>query len=122
MRQVPSAPCSRAPGASAELPAGDATRVAVDSGALVRADAASGLAHLIDATGTAFAVPGADADVLGRLGYATSDVAQVSAAWLQVPTGRGRALNRRGGRVEPGRRPPTPVLAECPAGGRRAEP
>jgi type VII secretion-associated serine protease mycosin/type VII secretion protein EccB len=75
--------------ASAELPpTGDAVHVAVDSGALVRTGAAGGLVHLVDATGTSFAVPGADPDILGRLGYSADDVTAVSTAWLQfLPAG-----------------------------------
>ena len=72
----------------ARLPGPDEVRVAVDAGALVRTGAEGDLAHLIDATGTAFAIPGADADILGRLGYEPADVKAVSTAWLQfLPAG-----------------------------------
>lgn len=72
----------------AQLPDPDEVRVAVDAGALVRTGADDGLAHLIDPTGTAFAIPGADDDILGRLGYSAEDVSLVSTAWLQfLPAG-----------------------------------
>lgn len=100
--------------ATAELPTGDAIRVELDSGALIRADAAAGLAHLIDATGTAFAIPGADADVLGRLGYATTDVSLVSAAWLQfLPAGPALTVDAAGSSPAA---TSDAVLAECRPG------
>lgn len=75
--------------APADLPAeGDSVEVSVDSGALIRAGADGGLVHLIDATGTAFAVPGADEEILGRLGFESDDVTEVAATWLQfLPAG-----------------------------------
>lgn len=77
-----------APPADAELPEPDEVRIAVDAGALIRTGGSGGPAHLIDATGTAFAIPGADAEILARLGYAESDVSAVAASWLQfLPAG-----------------------------------
>jgi type VII secretion-associated serine protease mycosin/type VII secretion protein EccB len=74
--------------AGAELPGAGEVRVEVDAGALVRTGADGGPAHLVDATGTAFSIPGADSDILGRLGYEPADVSAVSTAWLQfLPAG-----------------------------------
>ena len=54
------------------------------AGALVRAwgGGDGGPVHLLDETGTVYAVPGGDEEVLGRLGYALEDVATVPAGWL----------------------------------------
>ncbi len=73
-----------------ELPAAGEVRVAVGAGGLVTASdtEGSGVVHLIDETGTSFAIPGADGALLQRLGYGTEDVTAVSGAWLQfLPTG-----------------------------------
>ncbi|AEE45097.1 type VII secretion protein EccB [Cellulomonas fimi] len=60
-------------------------------GALVRgagADGAAGETWFVDETGTAFALPGADAEVLARLGYKPEDVRRVAPAWVGLlPTG-----------------------------------
>ena len=100
--------------ATAELPDGDATRVAIGAGALVRSGTGAGLVHLIDATGTSYAVPGADEDILGRLGYDEDDVSEISAGWLQfLPAGPELTVEAAGS---------TPaaavdaVLAECRPG------
>jgi len=66
--------------------------VAVDGGALVRAGGegaqGSGMVYLIDETGTAFPVPGANADIIAQLGYTLDDVKRVPEAWVQfMPTG-----------------------------------
>ena len=66
--------------------------VAVDGGALVRAGGegaqGSGMVYLIDETGTAFPVPGANADIIAQLGYTLDDVERVPEAWVQfMPTG-----------------------------------
>jgi len=66
--------------------------VAVDGGALVRAGGegaqGSGMVYLIDETGTAFPVPGANADIVAQLGYTLDDVKRVPEAWVQfMPTG-----------------------------------
>ena len=54
---------------------------------LVRAVAAgttdSGPVYAIDQTATAYAIPGASADLLARLGYRTTDVTAVPAAWVE---------------------------------------
>ena len=61
-------------------PAGGALVVPVSGGA-----AAQGTVQLIDATGTAFPVPGATTgDVLSRLGYLPEDVTAVPQAWLSL--------------------------------------
>lgn len=71
-------------------PADGVSEVRVDpgAGALVRpvagTVAAGGVLQLVDHTGTAFALPGADADVLARLGYAVEDVTAVPQAWLAL--------------------------------------
>jgi type VII secretion protein EccB len=61
--------------------------VAVGGGALVRVGGSTasdaGLVYLVDESGTAYPVPGADADIVGRLGYDIDDVALLPAAWLQ---------------------------------------
>jgi type VII secretion protein EccB len=43
----------------------------------------SSLVYLIDESGTSYAVPAATEDVLARLGYEPSDLAQVGPGWLQ---------------------------------------
>lgn len=70
--------------------AGTVARVQPSAGALVRPSSggALGPVQVIDQTGTAFAVPEADAEVLARLGFAPEDVTTVPAAWLRlVPSG-----------------------------------
>jgi type VII secretion protein EccB len=66
-------------------------RVEPGSGALVRgagAEGAAGETWFVDETGTAFALPGADEEVLARLGYASDDVRLVPPAWVALlPTG-----------------------------------
>jgi type VII secretion-associated serine protease mycosin/type VII secretion protein EccB len=53
------------------------------SGALVLVGGVgAGIVYLIDESATAYPVPGADNDVLARLGYAPTDLANVSSAWL----------------------------------------
>lgn len=76
--------------ADVELPTAGEVSVAVGAGALVTATDAegAGVVHLVDETGTSFAIPGADGDLLGRLGYSSDDVSSVSGAWLQfLPAG-----------------------------------
>ncbi len=68
-----------------------AVSVAVDGGALVRAArsgaGAIGMLYLIDATGTAFAIPDGDG-AAAQLGYAPEDIVAVPEAWIQfIPTG-----------------------------------
>jgi type VII secretion protein EccB len=61
--------------------------VGVGGGALIRvggSDATDpGLVYLVDESGTAYPVPGADEDIVGRLGYDLDDVALVPGSWLQ---------------------------------------
>lgn len=62
-------------------------RVTPGSGALVYAGAGADSARmltLVDATGTAYALPGATADTVARLGYTTKDVGRVDAAWTSL--------------------------------------
>lgn len=74
-----------------ELPDDRSTpTVSVGTGALVRVggtDGGAGLNMLIDASGTAFAIPdagGEDDDVIARLGYTTDDdLGAASNAWMQ---------------------------------------
>ena len=67
-----------------------AAQVRVDPGAgalvlpVAGSTSAVGVIQLVDHTGTAFALPGADADVLGRLGYTMEDVTAVPQAWLAL--------------------------------------
>lgn len=81
------------PRTAGELDATDGgVSVSVGSGALVRvggtAGTDSGLLYLIDESGTAFPVPGADSDIIGRLGFAGKDVAAVPQSWIQfLPVG-----------------------------------
>jgi type VII secretion protein EccB len=61
--------------------------VDVGGGALVRvggSDASdAGLVYLVDEAGTAYPVPGADSDIIGRLGYDPKDVDLLPGSWLQ---------------------------------------
>ncbi|WP_052226743.1 type VII secretion protein EccB [Microbacterium mangrovi] len=62
--------------------------VAAGHGALVRAggrgDQASGMVTLIDATGTAYGMPGATTETIKRLGYAKRDVGTAPSAWTAL--------------------------------------
>jgi type VII secretion protein EccB len=76
--------------AEAETEAG--VQVAPSHGALVRAggrgDQSTGIVTLIDATGTAYPLPGATEETVARLGYAADDVGSVSDGWTALlPTG-----------------------------------
>lgn len=65
--------------------------VPVGGGALVRpttGSSAIGPVLLVDDTGTAYPIPQADTETLGRLGYTAKDIATVPAAWTRLfPTG-----------------------------------
>jgi len=66
--------------------------VSPGGGALVRVGGSSasgaGLVYLVDESGTAYPVPGADSDLIGRLGYKNRDVDLLPQAWLQfLPAG-----------------------------------
>lgn len=71
-------------GEAAEAPG---VQVALRSGALVAAggagDQGTRFLQLIDESGTAFALPDADDEILARLGYARTDVTTATSAWLQ---------------------------------------
>jgi type VII secretion protein EccB len=71
----------------ASFPSGAGVHAA--AGAIVRTGAKkSGETYLVDKTGTAFAVPGATAEIVGRLGYTESDVTEVSQGWIDfLPSG-----------------------------------
>ncbi|WP_053387159.1 type VII secretion protein EccB [Leucobacter japonicus] len=73
--------------------------VAADGGALVRGGSAGPLT-LIDASGTAYAVPGDVATGVTRLGYADTDVAVVPATWIQLLTA-GPALTAEAASASP---------------------
>ncbi len=70
----------------AEASAG--VRVEAGHGALVRAGGrgtqAASLLTLIDATGTAYALPGATAETVKRLGYTTGDIGTADQAWIAL--------------------------------------
>jgi hypothetical protein len=57
--------------------------VETTKGALVRAGT-GGNVHLIDESGTAFPVPTANGEILGRLGFTPKDVTVVPPAWLHL--------------------------------------
>jgi type VII secretion protein EccB len=64
--------------------------VAPNGGALIRTGGSgtAGLVYLIDESGTAFPVPGANEDIIGRLGYSMKDILRVPAVWLAfLPVG-----------------------------------
>jgi type VII secretion protein EccB len=69
---------------------GSGLRALVDSnsGALVRSVGAgtttAGQVFAIDPTATAYAIPSASPEILGRLGYSVKNVAPVPAAWLEL--------------------------------------
>jgi len=69
-----------------ELPAA-AVSVATGGGALVITGGSDtqggGLVILVDGSGTAFPVPGADVDTIAQLGYKEGDIGRVPASWLQ---------------------------------------
>ncbi|NCT89730.1 type VII secretion protein EccB [Cellulomonas sp. APG4] len=57
------------------------------TGALIRvagSDGVPGYVQVVDQAGTAFAVPGADDEVLARLGYTADDVTRVPPAWAAL--------------------------------------
>jgi type VII secretion protein EccB len=88
-------PTTRLGHAVRELPeasAADAVAVQRGVGALVAAGGSGGqraaVTFVIDATGTAFAVPNADTEPIKRLGYQDDDVTPVTNAWIAFfPTG-----------------------------------
>ncbi|WP_199422638.1 type VII secretion protein EccB [Actinotalea solisilvae] len=68
------------------------------AGALVHATAGPGMTGptlLIDQTGTAYPVPVATDEILGRLGYAADDIVDVPQAWMNLFPG-GPALTEQG--------------------------
>ena len=69
------------------LTKGAEVRMPPASGALVRAvgdGANGGLLFVVDSSGTAYAVPGANAEVLARLGFKEKDVSEVPSAWVDL--------------------------------------
>lgn len=96
---TPCATLTASPGAQPEVslgepavtvPEGERGRTVVDtgSGALVRAVSGQVLSKgpvlAVDQTATAYALEGADAEILARLGYAPDDVAPVPQAWTEL--------------------------------------
>lgn len=96
---IPCASLTAAPGRAPEVtlgttdaapPEGERGRTVVDTGhgALVRAVSGSALNRgpvlAVDQTATAYAVEGADAEVLARLGYTPGDVTPVPQAWTEL--------------------------------------
>ena len=78
---------STALGATATAPVAPGVSVGVRRGALLAAGGAGTQASrevvLVDESGQAFSLPGADSDVLARLGYKGSDASVVTNAWMQ---------------------------------------
>ncbi len=78
--------------AGATLPE-QTTDVSVSSngGALIRVGSSGdggGMIYLIDGAGTAYPIPAANKEIIGRLGYAPSDITRVPAAWIDfMPAG-----------------------------------
>ena len=72
--------------ASAKATAG--VTVQAGHGALVdaagRGAGSAGMLTLVDATGTAFALPGADDETVARLGYAPDDVGTIEQSWIAL--------------------------------------
>lgn len=66
---------------------GDSVTVSSGGGALVRAGGtggqASSMLFLVDEGGIAYPVPGADADIVQRLGYTDDDVSRIPDTWIQ---------------------------------------
>jgi type VII secretion protein EccB len=62
-------------------------RIEASTGAVVGGggvgNEAQGIVAIIDSTGTSYSIPGADDELLARLGYAPADVVRVSDRWLQ---------------------------------------
>jgi len=79
--------------------------VSTGGGALVRVGGSSkggGLIYLIDESGTAYPVPGADADIVGRLGFSMKNVDQLPQSWLQfLPAGPPLTESAAGASPEP---------------------
>ena len=63
-------------------------QVLADHGALVRAggrgDQSSGVLTLVDATGTAYPLPGATDETVARLGYGVDDVDEIGSGWIAL--------------------------------------
>lgn len=79
------------------------------SGALVRAqghgEQSGGMVTLVDATGTAYGLPGADEETIRRLGYTTGAIGSVTESWLGLLT-PGPALSvAQAGGIPAGRTP-----------------
>jgi type VII secretion protein EccB len=79
--------------------------VAAGRGALVRAGGrgaqGSAMLTLVDATGTAYALPGATSETVKRLGYANGDVGRVDASWIRLLKA-GPALSSSAAGEDPG--------------------
>ncbi len=104
---------------AASLPAPAGVSVAAGHGALVnaagRGDQSSGLDTLIDATGTAYALPGATEQTLQRLGYQATDVTTVTKAWIPFfLTGPALTEFGAGGGTEGQQLSPSPTATGAP--------
>jgi len=76
--------------------------VAAGRGAVVRAggrgDQGTTLLTLVDATGTAYALPGATGETVKRLGYTAADVGRVDSGWIRLlKTGPALSTKAAGG-------------------------
>ncbi len=78
--------------------------VAAGSGALVRAggrgEQSTGIVTLVDATGTAYALPGATEETVNRLGYQLSDIGLAGDVWIDL-LGTGPALTEEAAGLSP---------------------
>ncbi|WP_159501984.1 type VII secretion protein EccB [Microbacterium sp. 18062] len=92
----------------ATQPVADAVTAGVhvdaDAGALVRAggrgDQSTGLVTLVDATGTAYALPGATEETVNRLGYELDDIGRAGDVWIDL-FGTGPALTEGAAGLSP---------------------
>lgn len=74
--------------APVERPAARGITVQPGHGALIlsagRGAGSAGMLTLIDATGTAYALPGGDSEIVKRLGYTQTDVGAVEQSWIAL--------------------------------------
>ncbi|MEO7123004.1 MAG: type VII secretion protein EccB [Lacisediminihabitans sp.] len=81
-------------------------RVSSNSGALVRvggSSAGGGMLYLINDAGTAYPIPGANNDIIARLGYTPSNVTRVPESWIDfMPAGTSLTEKAAGGSANAG--------------------
>nr|WP_246286902.1 type VII secretion protein EccB [Schumannella luteola] len=86
--------------------------VASGRGAIVlaggRGAQGSPLLTIVDATGTSYALPGADEDTVARLGYSLEEVGRVDQSWIRLFK-TGPALSTAAAGAEPGGGPAEPA-------------